>query len=186
MIGDLCDLHACSYHEHSPDGYSPADEIKEADKHLRDFFLKFPKVFLCRGNHDQIISRKNKTAGLPERCFKSFRDIWNLPKQWHDDFSFEIDGVRYTHGTGLSGDNAHVKAAQSYRQSCVIGHTHSTLASTYLVSEKDRIFGVACGCGIDRHSYAMDYGRDFVKKPAIGCAVVTDRGSLCQVFPMSL
>jgi predicted phosphodiesterase len=160
--------------------------MREADNHLKRWFKAFPSLFLCRGNHDALVDRKSRTAGLPERVFKPFRDIWGLPNGWIDDFTFEIDNVRYIHGTGLSGDYAHIKAAVNNRQSCVIGHTHHSLCTDYLVSEKDRIFAVNCGCGIDRHSYAMRYGKDFVKKPALGCAVITDQGKLCQVFPMEL
>ena len=185
-IGDLVDNHAISYYEHDPNGKSPLDEMKEADKHLKKWFKAFPKLYLCRGNHDRLVDRKNRTSGLPDRCFKPFREIWNLPKGWQDEFSFEIDGVRYTHGTGLRGENAHTKAATQNRQSTVIGHTHHTGAINYLVSEKDRIFGMNVGCGIDRRTYAFKYGRDFTKKPVIGCGVVTDKGKYCQFFPMEL
>lgn len=185
-IGDLVDNHAISYHEHDPNGWSPKDEIDEAKRHLNDWFKAFPRLFLCRGNHDRLVDRKGKTSGLPDCVFKPFREIWGLPNGWEDSFSFEIDGVRYTHGTGLSGDNAHIKAASQNRQSTVIGHTHSTGAINYLVSEKDRIFGMNVGCGLDRVSYAFEYGRDFNKKPVLGCGVVTDRGSYCQFFPMSI
>ncbi len=133
-----------------------------------------------------MVDRKGKTVGLPDEVFKPFREIWKLPKGWQDDFSFEIDGVRYTHGTGLSGDYAHVRAASLNRQSTVIGHTHHSGAINYLVSENDRIFGMNVGCGIDRKAYAFEYGRDFTKKPVLGCGVVTDRGKYCQFFPLEL
>lgn len=186
MIGDLVDNHAINYHEHDPNGRSPIDEMREADKHLKTWFKAFPSLFLCIGNHDRLVDRKCRTVGLPERCFKPFREIWGLPKGWKDDFSWEIDNVRYTHGTGLSGANAHVIAATQSRQSTCIGHTHSSGAINYLVSEKDRIWGMNVGCLIDRHSYAMSYGRDFTKKPVLACGVVTDKGKYCQIFPMSI
>jgi len=185
-IGDLVDNHAISYHEHDPNGKSPIDEMKEADEHLKRWFKAFPVLRTCRGNHDRLVDRKGKTNGLPERCFKSFREIWNLPKGWIDDFWFDIDGVHYTHGTGLSGDNAPEKAAQQNRQSTVIGHVHHVGSVKYLVSEKDRIFGMGVGCGIDRKTYAFEYGRDFSKKPVIGCGVVTDQGKYAQFFPMEI
>ena len=165
---------------------SPADEIRQAREALVWWYSAFPEVFLCRGNHDRMVDRKGRTTGLPDEVFRPFRDIWRLPKGWKDAFSWEIDGVRYTHGTGLSGENAHIKAAQMNRQSTVIGHTHSTGATNYLVSEKDRIFAMNVGCGIDRKSYAFEYGRDFTKKPVLGCGVVTDHGRYCQFFPMSI
>lgn len=186
-IGDLVDNHSLTInHDVDPNGKSPKDEIEEARKHLKPWFKAFPNVKLCLGNHDRRVNLKAKHVGLPDVVFQPFRKIWELPSGWQDDYSWEIDGVRYTHGTGLSGDTAHIKAAQQNRQSTVIGHTHSVAATQYLVSEKDRIMAMNCGCGVDRHTYAMAYGRDFTKKPVLACGVVTDKGKFCQVFPMDL
>jgi predicted phosphodiesterase len=185
-LGDLIDNHAVSFHDHDPDGRSPADEMKEVDKILPTWFKAFPNMYLCLGNHDRMADRKSKTVGLPSRVFKPFRDIWNLPKTWKVDFSFEIDGVKYQHGTGFSGDNAHLNAAYVNRQSSVIGHTHTNGAMGYLVNEKDRIYGMNVGCLIDRRQYAFAYERDFKRKPFLGCGVVTDKGRFCQIFPMEL
>lgn len=179
------DNHAISYHEHDPNGRSPVDEMREADKHLKKWFSAFPSLFLCRGNHDALVDRKSRTVGLPDRVFRQFRDIWGLPREWKDAFSWELDGVIFQHGTGYSGTEAHLKAAYDNRSSTVIGHTHSSLSGGYIVNNKNEaIFGVNCGCGIDRYSYAMDYGRDFKRKPVLGCAVVTDNGKYWQVFKM--
>jgi len=79
-IGDLVDNNSISYHEHNPDGWSPCNEMKETDDHLVDWFKAFPKLKLCRGNHDRLVDRKAKTVGLPSRCFAPFRDIWSLPR----------------------------------------------------------------------------------------------------------
>ena len=186
LIGDIVDNHSMSYFDKDPDGWSPADEMREADKHLKEWFKAFPEAFLCRGNHDRMVDRKSKTVGLPSRVFLPFRDIWNLPKKWQDGFSFEVDKVVYQHGTGYSGDNAHLKAAYNNRQSTVIGHTHAQCAVGYLANEKDCVFGMNVGCGIRRKSYAFEYGRDFKKKPIVSCGVVTDKGRYAQVFPMAL
>lgn len=143
-------------------------------------------MFLCLGNHDRRVDLKARHVGLPDVVFRPFRDIWELPKGWLDAFSHVIDGVQYMHGTGFSGDHAHLKAASLNRRSTVIGHTHTAGAVGYLVSERDRIFGCNVGCGINRRTYAFAYGRDFAKKPFLGCAVVTDKGRFVQVFPMEL
>jgi hypothetical protein len=159
--------------------------MQEVDKHLKRWFGAFPEIYLCLGNHDRLVDRKSKTFGLPNRAIKSFRDIWNFPIGWKEDYSWEFDNVRYTHGTGLCGQHSHIRAAEQNRQSTVIGHTHSGGGQiTYLVSENDRIFGMNVGCGIDRKTYAFEYGRDFIKKPVLGCGVVTDKGKFCQFFPM--
>ena len=179
-------MHSLSFFDHNPNGLSPADEMNEADKHLKRWMDCFPKMLICKGNHDRLCERRGFANGIPDRALKSFRNLWKFPLGWQDDFSFEVDGVRYMHGTGFSGQNAHIKAAEANRQSTVIGHTHSTLGGVYLVSEKDRIFAMNVGCGIDRHAYAFNYGRDFPKKPALGCGVVTDKGRYWQTFAMSL
>jgi len=158
----------------------------EVDTHLKRWFGAFEQLYLCLGNHDRLTDRKAKTFGLPNRVFKTFREIWNFPLGWQADYSWEFNGVRYQHGTGYSGEYAHIKAAQANRQSTVIGHTHSTAATNYFVSENDRILAMNVGCGIDRKTYAFEYGRYLPKKPVLSCGVVTDKGRYCQVFPMSI
>lgn len=185
-IGDLVDNHSISYHEHNPDGKSPKDELIEAKEHLKHWFKAFPRLFLCRGNHDSLVDRKGKTVGLPEEVFKPYREIWDLPKSWRDDWDFELNGVRFQHGTGYSGKYGHIQAAYDNRQSTVIGHTHSSLGGEYIANYKDRIFGMNVGCGIDRKKYAFTYGRDFRFKPIIGCGIVSDCGSYWQTFAMEL
>lgn len=184
-IGDLVDNHAISYHEHDPNGKSPIDEMNEADKSLKNWFKAFPEVYVCRGNHD-LVDRKAKTVGLPDRVFRPFEQVWNFPKSWRHDFSFTINNVVFQHGTGYSGDNAHMNACIRNRQSTVIGHIHHLSTMGYTASEKDCIFGMAVGCGINRRTYAFEYGREMPKKPIVSCGVVTDNGEYCQVFKMKL
>ena len=186
--GDLVDNHAISYHEHDPDGWSPADEMKEADKHLRKWYKAFPKVKLCRGNHDRLIDRKSKTVGLPSRAFKDFREIWRFPNGWIDDWSFVIGDVLYTHGTKYSGRFAHCKAAEDNRMSTVIGHLHSVAGVEYSANSRDIIFGMCVGSGIDHKAYAFSYGVESRHKPIVACGVVNynKHGTVGKVIPMEL
>ena len=172
--------------EHCPDGYSHHDEMKEVDQHLKRWFGAFPKLHLCLGNHDILVQRQSHKNGLSERVIRPFREIWNFPIGWQEAFSWEFYGVRFIHGTGLSGKNAHIRAAEQNRQSTVIGHVHSVGAVNYLVSERDRIFAMNVGCGIDRKQYAFNYGKELLNKPVLGCGVVTDKGMYAQFFPMTL
>jgi hypothetical protein len=121
-----------------------------------------------------LVDRKGRTTGLPERCFKDFRDIWKLPKGWVDDWEFELDGVLYKHGLGYGGKRPHALAAIDAGQPCVIGHAHSILAGEFIVTNRTALFGVSVGCGIDRKLYAFRYGKDMRYKPIIGCAVIID------------
>ncbi len=173
-IGDLVDNHSISYHEHSPDLWSPAQEMEVVDGKLKHWFKAFPEVLLCRGNHDNLVDRKAKTVGLPKRCFKAYRDIWNLPKKWKDAFSYEIDGVIYQHGTGSTGKLGHLNLAIANRSSTVCGHAHSFAGIAYTASPKDCIFGMNVGSGIHTKSLAFAYGADFKHKPIIACATVED------------
>ncbi len=186
-IGDLVDNHAISYHEHDPDGWSPGDEMKEVDKKLKLWFKAFPEVYLCKGNHDSLVDRKGKTVGLPRRCFAQFRDMWKLPKGWKDGFSFVFDNVCYMHGSS-SGKFGHIQHAIDNRMSTVIGHIHSTAGIEYLANERDVIFAMCVGCGLDRHKYAFEYGKMFRKKPIVACGVVsnTKYGSYGTVYTMPL
>jgi len=45
---------------------------------------------------------------------------------------------------------------------------------------------MSVGCGIDRRSYAFAYGKDFKKKPILGCGVVMEKGRYAQFIPMQL
>lgn len=186
-IGDLVDNHSISYHEHDPDGWNPAQEMEQSDKILKKWFNAFPEVKLCRGNHDCLVDRKGKTVGLPSRCFRQFRDMWRLPDCWVDDFQFNIDGVLYTHGTRI-GKNAHLLTAQDNAMSTVMGHSHSFAGVAYWANERQLMFGMNVGCGVDRRSYAMDYGKGFSTKPIISCGVVSysKRGINATVFPMEM
>ena len=176
-IGDLVDNHAISYHEHDPNGLSPIDEYKKALGILKsEWYKAFPRVLLCRGNHDRLVDRKGKTAGLHENCLKPFREMWELPRGWVDDWSFNIDGVLCEHGLGTSGKTPHLLSATNNRVNTVIGHNHSVLGVEYTASEKDCIFGMSVGCGLDRKSYAMAYGKDCKRKPILGCGVILDSG----------
>ncbi len=129
---------------------------------------------------------KARHVGLPDVCFKSFREIWELPKDWYDAWSWQVDGVKYMHGTGFSGDSAPEKASAMNRQSCVIGHIHHVCKAGYMASNKDTILYMGVGCGIDLHSYAFNYDKDFVKRPVLGCGVITDRGRCAQVFKIQI
>lgn len=185
-IGDVVDNHSISYHEHDPNGWGPLQEMEETDRHLKKWFKTFPALTVCRGNHDALIDRKAKTAGLPKRAFKDFREVWQLPKGWKDAFEVEIDGVLYRHGIGYSGQYAHLQSAFNSRQSTVIGHLHSIAGVEWIANSKDCIFGMSVGCGIDRKKYAFAYGKDFKKKPILGCGVVLESGKYAQFIPMPL
>lgn len=184
--GDVVDHHAISFHESDPDGFSAGDEYNRAIDMLIPFYKEFPNVYMCLGNHDLLIARKAKTSGLSSIAVRSLHEVYQMPDGWKVNTQWQIDGVLYQHGTGRSGKYPHILAAEQNRQSTVIGHAHSVMGVQYTASQKDMIFGMAVGCGVDAHSYAMDYGQYYTRKPILGCGVVMDGGHEAACVPMYL
>lgn len=185
-IGDLCDNHSISYHEHHPDGMSAVDEIKVTRERLKNWYKAFPEVKLCKGNHDILLTRKAITYGLSDIMIRPYREIWELPAKWEYEWHFYISGVRYEHGTGYSGRYPHVQVSAKNRQSTVIGHCHSVAGVDFHANDMSLIFGMSTGCGIDRMQYTFWYGRDFRDKPILGCGVVLDAGKGAAFIPMKI
>lgn len=174
FIGDLIDGHSWSYHESDVDGMGVGDELEAAKKQLQLAYKLFPKADVCLGNHDLLIARKARTAGLSRHFIKDFRDVIEAPKEWSFAEEYTYDNVRYIHG---SIGNAFTRAKDS-RISTVQGHLHSQAFLQYSVSEKDAIFGLQLGCGVDHKAYAFEYAKPMTKKPVISAGVVLDNGSI--------
>jgi predicted phosphodiesterase len=184
-IGDAVDNHAVSYHEKDPEGMSAGDEFNLALLKMKEWYYTFPVVKVCIGNHDALPFRKAFTAGLPKTWLKTYQELLQSPPTWQWDFTHEINGVIYQHGTGLSGELAAINAARENRQSTVIGHLHTVMNTRFLASYKDLIFGVTVGCGIDHEKYAFAYGKQNTRKPVVACAVILD-GKLPINIPMPI
>jgi len=166
MIGDLVDNHFSSYHEASADGYGGGEELELAIKKLSKWYEAFPVADVTLGNHDIIISRKAQTSAIPSKWIKDYKDVLEVP-DWNFVHRIVIDGVQYVHGIG---SKAHVRCVKDM-QSTISGHHHTEAYTMWKVGANAKCFGMQVGCGIDKDSYAMAYGRWF-PKPAIGCGVV--------------
>ena len=169
-IGDLLDNHYSSYHETSADGMGGLDELELAVKKLSKWYEAFPKADVLLGNHDLIISRKAQTSNLPSKWIRDYKDVLEVPG-WNFVEELVIDDVLYCHGMG---SKAHIKAVKNM-QSTVQGHYHTECYTHWYVGSKMKVFGMQVGCGIDKNSYAMAYGKWF-PKPAIGCGVILNNG----------
>ena len=174
MIGDIIDGHSWSYHESDVDGMSVGHELEAAIKQLKLAYKLFPNADVTLGNHDLLIARKAKTAGLSQRFIRDFREVIDAPKTWNFGYQFKYDNVNYIHG---STGNAFTRAKES-RTSTVQGHLHSQAFLQYSVSEKDAIFGLQIGCGLDHNKYAFEYAKPMPKKPVISAGLVLEGGSL--------
>lgn len=180
FIGDVIDNHYSSYHESDPDGMSAGDELDIAISEIQKYYEVFPKASVIIGNHDRLVYRKAFSGGVAKRWIKDFKDVLKVAN-WEFVESIDIFDVNINHGEGGTARTKMKKELQSQIQ----GHLHSDFYIEYIVGKNFRIFGMQVGCGVDNKSYAMAYGRNF-KKPAIGCGVLLNRGTLPIIIPMIL
>ena len=176
FIGDVIDNHYSSFHETDPDGMGGGDELDYAIKRLSKWVKAFPKATVLIGNHDRIISRKAFSGGIPKKWIRSYNEVLNAP-----DWNFVIDDVLYIHGEGGTARTKMKKELHSVVQ----GHLHTQGYIEWVVGSRFKIFGMQVGCGINKYSYAMAYGKNF-PKPFISCAVVLNGGKLPILEPMEL
>lgn len=180
FIGDIIDNHYSSYHEADPDGYSAGEELDRAIDRIHKWYTAFPKATVILGNHDRLVYRKAQSSGVSKRWIRQFDEVLGTPG-WDFVEDITINGVNYNHGEGGTARTR----MKNEMQSQVQGHHHNQFYIEYNVSPVSRIFGMQVGCGVDRKSYAMAYGKHF-KKPVIGCATVSGKNPIPRLHPMDL
>lgn len=180
FIGDVIDNHYSSYHETDPDGYSAGEELDRAINKIQKWYKAFPKAYVIIGNHDRLVYRKAHSSGVSRKWIREFDEVLETPG-WEFLEEIVINGVCYNHGEGGTA-RARTK---NEMQSQVQGHYHNQFYIEYNVSPTQRVFGMQVGCGVDRHAYAMAYGKKF-KKPVIGCATVKGNNPVPALWPMEI
>ena len=172
FIGDLIDNHFSSYHESDADGHSAGEELRLAKEQIAKWYEVFPVAKCCLGNHCILPNRKAMSSGVSKSWIRPISDVLETPT-WEYAEDFIIDDVLYTHGTGRK---ARQRAKNDLISVCQ-GHYHSESYIEHFVGMNYKIFALQIGCGIDKNSYAMAYGKHF-NKPHINCAVVLNNGKL--------
>lgn len=180
FIGDIIDNHYSSYHESDPDGMSAGAELDKAINDIQAYYKAFPVATVIIGNHDRLVHRKAFSGGVSKRWVKEYNEVLKVPN-WDFVENVDIFNVNINHGEGGTARTKMKKELQSQIQ----GHLHSDFYIEYIVGKNFRIFGMQIGSGVDHKSYAMSYGRNF-KKPAIGCGVLLNKGTLPIIIPMIL
>jgi len=180
FTGDVLDMHFSSFHTTSPDGMGAGDELNAAEIVLYSFHDAFPIAKICIGNHDSIPQRQAFANGLSDRWIKGIGEVFKLDG-WEFNEEFIINGVLYTHGIARKAR----QRSQRELISVVQGHYHSESYYETFVSENRLVFALQVGCGIDRRSYAMMYGRHF-NKPQINVGIVKDDGRWALIEHMVL
>jgi len=165
FIGDLVDSHATSRHETDPDGMSAKTELERAIEDLQKWREAFGVATVIVGNHDRVVMRRAFSSSIPSMWIKSFNEVLGTSWDWTE--RAEFDGVQYVHGEGGS---ARAKAKNDM-QSTVQGHIHTQAYVEHFCGNRNRIWAMQVGCGLDRDTYAAAYAKHY-KKQAIGCGVV--------------
>lgn len=184
FMGDEVDAHATSYHEHDPDLASAGDELKQAIKQLTPLYKLFSKAVVLESNHGSLVHRKALTAGLPSAVIKHYRDMLEAPKGWDWKYDHIIKtslGDIYCHH-GKSG--TWEKLSKNMAMSSVQGHFHNKFYISYWSSPNALYWDANAGCLVDNKSRAMNYGKNNLQKPIVGCMVVIN--GIPQLIPMIL
>ena len=172
FIGDIIDNHYSSYHETDADGMGGKDELELAVSRIQRWYNVFKKATVVIGNHDRIIMRKAQTSAIPSKWIKSYKEVLEVPN-WTFTERYVKDGVQYVHG---EGGTARTKC-RADMMNTVQGHLHTQAYCEHYVGRNFRVFGMQVGCGIDFKQYSFAYAKAG-KKPAIGCSVVLNNGTL--------
>ena len=178
-LGDEIDACAFSKYPKDPDGLAPGLEITRAREALIPFYLEFPEMLVCESNHTVRPWKMAFQQGLPASFLPTYSTFLHAPDGWRWAHHHEIDGVRYIHGEGRSGFNAHIHFMRGYKQSVVIGHIHSYAA----VSHEGGLFAVNSGCLIDATAYCFKYAKNMPIPVNLGCSIIY-HGKSAQFIPM--
>lgn len=184
FIGDVVDQHALSRWTHDPDGMSSGDELKAILARLEDWTRVFNVATVSIGNHDERHLNRARDSGIPSSYMLGLSELFRTPK-WTWELQTWIDDVLYEHGTGSSGKFAAYNRALAKRCNLVMGHIHSGGGVLWHTNERDRIFGLNVGCGIDIEQYAFAYGKPSPIRPTLGCGIVID-GVQAMFIPMPI
>jgi len=174
FIGDVIDNHYASYHEThgGNDLMTGGDELELAIKRIARWYEAFPKARVIIGNHDRLIMRKAQTSAIPSKWIKSYKQVLEVPN-WTFTERYEQDNVQYIHG---EGGTARTKC-RADMMNTVQGHLHTQCYTEHYVGQNYRVFGTQTGSGINFTEYSFSYAKAG-RKPAIGCAVVLENGTI--------
>jgi hypothetical protein len=185
-LGDLLDFSTISFHDKDPDmPFSPSSELEKSIFMLKDFYLIFPRMTVLDSNHDSLVFRRAKFAGLPVTTLKPLRDILEAPKgwKWVNDLWIKLpNGQKVYMHHGKSGSPM---ALSKTMAACSIeGHFHGKMGVYYWSNGVETFWGAHGGCLIDVKNLAFSYGRNNLPQPCLGAMAIVD--SVPRTFPMLL
>lgn len=174
-LGDELDFHAMSFHDSDPNLDSAGPELERGKKWLHKLEAEFPNQLICDSNHGSMTFRRAKAHGLPVQLIRGYREVifpdgngqgWHWAENWR--VRTPMGEVMFKHQSvgGILADAAHNAC------NLLVGHEHGKFSIEYTASSSHLYWGGFSGCLIDKDSYAFAYGKNFPRKPIIGCTVI--------------
>jgi predicted phosphodiesterase len=174
FIGDILDHNAISFHKKHPEAASAIKEYRDVQEGMKVWKKAFKEAKICIGNHDERVHRLAADSGIPSVYLKDYAEIYDTPN-WEWSYLHMIDGVLYTHGTGLPSQYPAFNLAKSRACSVVSGHSHSIANVNWFEGQDNfRVFGMNVGAGVDIDHIAMNYSKNHIKKSICAAGVVID------------
>lgn len=174
--GDEADYHNLSFHDSDPNLDSAGTELEKAKIEIARLYTVYPEQLICNSNHGSLVYRKAKHHGIPVQMLKRYRDIlfpehgaphWSWADQWL--IHTPLGDVLFRHqSSNPVADAAHERC------NLMVGHNHSKFSIEYCASKDYLYWGATGGCLVDNKSYAYAYGKNFTKKPIVGCTVILE------------
>jgi hypothetical protein len=184
-MGDECDKHSLSYHDHDPDLPSAGDELRRAVPVIAELKQMFPVMDMLESNHGSLVWRKAKTSGIPKHYIKSYNDVLGVDEGWKWSFDLTItlpDGNKCYFHHGKSSQV--VQLSQQMGMCAVQGHYHETFSIGYWGNPTGLYWGLQSGCLVDDTALAFNYNNVNIKRPIIGTSVIIDSQPILE--PMVL
>lgn len=172
-LGDEVDFHALSYHESDPDLDSAGPELEKSINLLKPIYKLFPVVDVLESNHGSLVYRKAKTAGIPRRALRSYKETLEAPKGWIWHFDLKI---KMSNGQELycHHGKSSKAGALSIKEGCcsVQGHYHTRFDVTYWRNSHGLYWDLHCGYLAHHDSLAMAYDKSNLEKGIVGTWII--------------
>jgi hypothetical protein len=173
--GDEIDNHAMSFYDSDPDLLSAGDELKAAIAALQPLYKLFPVMDLLDSNHGSLAYRKSKAHGISRKYLREYGDVLKAPPGWvwHSDLLIDLPtGQKCYFHHGIHKD---IMKVVTNRGLCVVQfHFHTEFRIGYSGTPAALLWGLQCGCLIDRKSMAFAYDNNNLGRPVIGCGIILE------------
>jgi hypothetical protein len=183
-VGDLIDGHTLGRFSKHPDAYGPAEEMDRAREFAQQLAARWPRLKICRGNHDERVLTAAHRAGIPTSLIRTLNEVLGTPKwQWSPSWEVPWTGGKALvyHGAKKKGA---INRAKQIGQSVICGHWHALFGVEYFQVNGKMAFGMDVGTLSNADSPAMDYARECQFEQILGLAAIVDGWP--RLYPMPL